>query len=413
VSAGVIRSPYLVSLFFLAAVAAMGAELSHEVVRGARLSHELERSQHELHDSDARLRRIVDSAMDAIISLDESLRIVQFNAAAETMYRTSASDMLGQPVDRLIPDRLRERYRALIRDVGESRGRTDGGPRQVTGLRADGQEFPVEASVATNTTQRGMEITMILRDLTEQQRVKLEAQEARQDMAHLSRVALLNELSGSLAHELNQPLGAILNNAEAMRRLLGREDHDPDEMRQILEDIIADDKRAGEVIKRLRSLLRKGELQAIALELRDVVTQVLRVVHDDLAWRGVTVHTEFADDGARVMGDPIQLQQVMLNLLVNAGDAMADMPEEERMLTVRTERSEDGSVSVSVSDRGGGIPEDSLDEVFQPFYTTKARGLGMGLAVSHTIVEAHGGRLWAENNPDAGAALRFTLPMSK
>ena len=230
------------------------------------------------------------------------------------------------------------------------------------------------------------------------------------ELAHLSRVTMLGELSGSMAHELNQPLAAILSNAQAGLRFLARGDADLTEVREILQDIVDQDKRAGEVIRRLRALLKKGEVHRQPLDVNDIAQEVLTLVESDLVNHGVTTSTDLAADLPMVTGDRVQLEQVLLNLVMNASDAMSSKPAGDRRLTVRTERSREDGVCVSVSDRGTGMAPDAEARVFEPFFTTKPQGLGLGLSVCRTIITAHGGTLSAANNPDEGATFGFTLP---
>jgi signal transduction histidine kinase/ligand-binding sensor domain-containing protein len=231
----------------------------------------------------------------------------------------------------------------------------------------------------------------------------------RNEMAHLSRVAMLGELSGSMAHELNQPLAAILGNAQAARRMLERGPVEQSELCEILTDIIDQDKRAGEIITRLRLLLKKGEVNRQMLDMNELVGDVLRLLAANLSSQNVTVRTDLETGLPPVNGDRVQLQQVLLNLLMNAAESVAGGPDGERSITVRTRRFNGESVRTSVIDRGGGIAADRLESVFEPYFTTKSRGLGLGLAVCRTIVTAHGGTLTAANNPDRGAAFHVTL----
>ncbi|EPX55568.1 hypothetical protein D187_009179 [Cystobacter fuscus DSM 2262] len=251
-------------------------------------------------------------------------------------------------------------------------------------------------------------------ELLERQRLeKLAEMEARRNLdqlAHVSRVAALGELAASLAHELNQPLAAILSNAQAARRLLNTTPAQLDEVREALGDIISDDKRAGEVIHRMRALLKRGEPRQELHSLNDLVREVARLLTNDMHLRGVTLQLALAPSLPAVQGDGIQLQQVVLNLLLNALDAMADVPAGQRQLQVRTASPGPGRVELSVQDSGGGIEPSRLALVFEPFYSTKENGLGMGLSISRSIVEAHGGRLQAESPPGQGALLRFVLP---
>jgi C4-dicarboxylate-specific signal transduction histidine kinase len=246
-------------------------------------------------------------------------------------------------------------------------------------------------------------------DITARKQAELEVQQQRNELAHLSRVTMLGELSGSLAHELNQPLTAILSNAQAALRFLAHENADLNEVREILSDIVNEDKRAGEVIRRLRLLLKKGEVQHQPLDVNEVVMEVLKLVRSDLVNQGVTMHTNLAPDLPVLQGDRVQLQQVLLNLVMNACDAMATTARDDRQIILRTDLSEASAVRISVADCGDGIAPDKLDQVFEPFVTSKSHGMGLGLAVCRTIITAHGGRLWASNNPQRGATFHFTL----
>ena len=249
-------------------------------------------------------------------------------------------------------------------------------------------------------------------DITERKQTELEIAQQRNELAHLSRVTMLGELSGSLAHELNQPLTAILSNAQAAQRFLARDDVDFDNLREILQDIVAEDKRAGEIIHRLRLLLKKGEVQQQTLDVNEVVQEVLNLVRSDLVNHGVAAHLELASGLPAARADRVQIQQVLLNLVMNACDAMTGVPAGDRKLIVRTALAEGNGVCISIADRGTGIAPDNLEKVFEPFFTTKAHGMGLGLSVCRTIVSAHGGKLSATNNPNQGATFQVTLPVA-
>ena len=248
-------------------------------------------------------------------------------------------------------------------------------------------------------------------DITRRKQAELEAACHRNEMAHLSRVTMLGELSGSIAHELTQPLSAILSNAQAAQRVLASGDANLAELRQILDEVVSEDKRASEVIRRLRLWLKKGEVQQHSLRINKVVRDVLNLIRTDLINQKVTVDCKLAPNLPTVTGDPVQLQQVLVNLVVNACDAMADCDAPERRLLIRT-GIENGNraVIVSVTDRGSSIPEDKMEQIFEPFFTTKAKGMGLGLAVCRTIIAAHRGKLWVTNNTDRGATFHFSLP---
>jgi C4-dicarboxylate-specific signal transduction histidine kinase len=225
-------------------------------------------------------------------------------------------------------------------------------------------------------------------------------------------VTTLGELSGSIAHELSLPLSAILSNAQAAQRILANGNEELAEVREILDEIVSEDKHAGEIIDRLRLWLQKGEVKQHSLCINKVVHDVLKLVRIDLINQKVVADTRLAGNLPTVTGDPVQLQQVLLNLVANACDAMADCDRPERRLLIRT-GIENGSsaVIVSVTDQGSSIPGEKVEQVFEPFFTTKAKGMGLGLSVCRTIIAAHRGKLWATNNADRGATFQFTLPV--
>jgi C4-dicarboxylate-specific signal transduction histidine kinase len=247
-------------------------------------------------------------------------------------------------------------------------------------------------------------------DVTRRKRAELEVQKQREELTHLTRVNMLGELSGALAHELNQPLTAILSNAQAAQRFLEQDNMDLQEVREILADIVEEDKRAGEVIGRLRLLLKKGEIHHVPVDVNEIVMDAMKLVRNDLLNQCVQVETTLASNPPLVQGDKVQLQQVLLNLIMNACDAMSGIPPVERRVHISTEAVEDDGVRVSICDRGRGIPAADLEQIFTPFMTTKPHGMGLGLAVCRTIITAHGGQIWASDNPDRGACVRFTLP---
>jgi signal transduction histidine kinase len=246
------------------------------------------------------------------------------------------------------------------------------------------------------------------KDIVAQQRAELEAKENRAQLTHLTRVALLGQLSGALAHELNQPLTAILSNAQAALHFLKADRIDPAELREILDDIVAEDQRAGQVIHRLRALFKRGETELQLLQVNDLVRESLDLAHGDLVTRNVAVATELSPYVPMVRGDRVQMQQVLLNLLVNACEAMG--PGGARHVTIATYATDDDAVQISVTDRGPGIPAEQEPRLFEPFFTTKPQGLGLGLSISRSIVTAHGGRLWATNNAGPGATFHIVLP---
>jgi C4-dicarboxylate-specific signal transduction histidine kinase len=243
--------------------------------------------------------------------------------------------------------------------------------------------------------------------------MEVDTQRLRQELAHVTRVAGMGELAASLAHELNQPLTAILSNAQAAQNYLACDSANLKEVREILADIVTEDKRASQIIRGLRSLLKRdpeGPSASEVNEMNEVVLEVLKLMRSDFLNHGVTVHTELASGLPVVRGDRVQLQQVLINLLMNACDAMAQVPPADRQVRLSTGIDVGGGVYLSVADRGPGIPPDKLESIFEPFYTNKPSGMGLGLAVCRTIVAAHSGRLWATNSGEGGATFHLTLP---
>jgi signal transduction histidine kinase len=234
----------------------------------------------------------------------------------------------------------------------------------------------------------------------------------RREIEHVGRVSMMGQLASALAHEINQPLGAILRNAEAAEIFLQNPSPDLDEIRAILADIRKDDQRAGAVIDRMRELLKRNKLDTQPVEVINLVSDVFALVQADAVARRLKLETNVPLDLPPVRGDRVHLQQVLLNLILNGLDALNRTSAENRLVRVSARLHETHSIEIAVSDTGHGIPVGKLQQVFDPFFTTKSNGMGMGLPISRTIIEAHSGRLWAENNIEGGAVFRFTLPIA-
>lgn len=364
----------------------------------------------ERKSAEDRFRVMVRTAPAAILIFDETGTVVLWNAKAEALFDYAPGEFAGINIDRLLPGRFgigheqpqpMPEAEALMTDVGD--------PLELAGCRKDGSELVLQVSL--NPVPIGSELLVfaMMTDLTETTRLKSESALQRDELAHLSRVALLSELSGSLAHELNQPLTAILANAQAAARFLDRDPPDIDEVRSGLRSIVESDKRAGDVIRKIRALLRKDSTDFRFLSVNEVVTDVLAIIRSDLLNKNIETVVDLADGVPAICGDAVQLQQVLLNLIINASDAMRDS--KERRITLRTEITSPCQLVISVSDTGRGIPDKSIDAVFAPFFTTKPEGLGLGLAVCGTIISAHHGTLWAANNAGVGATVSFSLPV--
>jgi len=268
---------------------------------------------------------------------------------------------------------------------------------------------PVE--LALSPVESGLVLASVS-DITERLLSEHESAEQRNELAHLSRVAMIGEMSSSLAHELNQPLTAILSNALAALRFMKQDPFDIEEGRESLVHIVENDKRAGEVIRRLRAMLRKERVPHNRLDINDVVQDGMRLVASDMLNRNVAVSLALAPDLPAIDGDRVQLQQVLLNLAINACDSMNHLAS-DRVLAIQTARAGQAGVQVSVTDVGRGIPPAELERIFEPFVTDKPEGMGLGLPVCQSIIQAHGGKLWATNNPERGATMHFVLPLAE
>jgi len=274
-------------------------------------------------------------------------------------------------------------------------------------FRKDGSRVPVLVGAAA--LERQDEGVSFVLDLTERKRAQEALQEARAELEHVTRVTTVGALTAAIAHEINQPIAATVTNAGASLRWLAAQPPNLREVRQALGRIIKDGSRAGEVINRVRALVKKVPPRRERLDINQVVVEVISLIRGELQRNRVELHTHLAGDLPEVPGDRVQLQQIILNLILNAVEAMSGLADRPRELAVRSGAS-DSDVSVEVRDSGSGLDAESIDRLFDSFYTTKPNGMGMGLAISRSIVEAHGGRLWATPNEPHGAVFRFTLP---
>jgi two-component system sensor kinase FixL len=405
---GVIHWPMTGSLFYLAVIAAMGYELSRDVLRAAQLDREL-------GESERRMSEAAEAANLGTWFRDLSRNEIWANDRWRRLFGFAESDRLD--FDRFLQRLHPDDREALPQALGKA---MEGGGGYETEYRvvlpnAGVRWIASRGSVEFNSGGKPVRVRGVTMDITRRRLAELEAESHRNQVAHLLRVASIGELSSALAHELNQPLAAILSNAQAAQRFLAQDPSDLAEIREILRDIVADDQRAAEVIRRLRTLLRNGGVQPQPLDVNNLMQDVLELMHGDLMARAVSVVTEFAAGSPKTWGDRVQLQQVLINLVLNAGDAMSRSAVGARALTLGSRRGDGNVIRISVADTGGGFPSGDEEKIFQPYHTTKAAGLGLGLSLSRSIVVAHGGRLWAENRPAAanhecGASFHFTLP---
>jgi len=394
------------AMYFIEPRAPRDDELS--LIEGAadvvRIAIEQHRAQQALRQSEARNRAILSAIPDWMFLTTVEGVFVDYHAKDVSQLYAHPSAFLGKNIKDVMPAPVSER---LLQAA--ARARTAEEPETVEyALSVDGAERFYEACVVRCDSDK---VLSIVRDVTEQKSAKMEAEAQLLQLAHLSRVAVLGELTGALAHELSQPVTAVLSNAQAARAFVDREPIDVPELRDIIDDIITDNRRAGAVIYWLRGYLRKQASVLQPVSLNDVVREVVDLAHSEIITRSVTVTSTLAPGTSSVLGDRVQLQQVVLNLLLNACDAMRETPLSQRHLVLTT-AVEAGFVQLAVTDRGTGIPANQLDHVFEPFVTFREQGLGLGLAISRSIVRAHNGSIQAENNVDGGATFRCFLPLA-
>ncbi|WP_165848137.1 PAS domain-containing sensor histidine kinase [Paraburkholderia lacunae] len=343
----------------------------------------------------------------AILMLGERGLILMTNPQAATLFGYEAGELIGKSIELLVHDLRIDNPSAIGASPVASRHALDMARlHELSARRKDGTEFRVEIGLNPfRFDGNGVTLAFVI-DRTD----RYELHRNRQELAHLTRVSTMGQLASSLAHELNQPLTAILSNVQAAQRFMAADPIDLNELREILNDIVQDDYRASEVIRRIRAVVKKGDLEVASLDLAGVIRDVVLLVHSDAIVRGMRVTLDVDDTLPPVRGDKVQLQQVVLNLLLNAFDAMNDVPPADRRVSVTLTRQGNDMACIAVRDRGHGLTADKLDKIFKPFFTSKPQGLGLGLSISRSIIDMHRGRLWAENNVDRGATFYVALP---
>lgn len=359
----------------------------------------------------ALLRSVLETVPDAMVVIDRQGVILLFSAAAERLFGYTADEVRGQNVNLLMPSPYREAHDSyLARYLATGERRIIGIGRVVVGLRKDGGTFPMELSVGEVKHRGQLLFTGFVRDLTERQRNEARLQELQHELLHASRLRSMGQMAAALAHELNQPLTATANYVKAAQRLLDAPNADPARLRQALGLAAQQMLRSGEIIRRLRGFVARGEVERQPEPVAKLIEEASALALVGAKELGVRV-TLGLNAGMQVVEvDRVQIQQVLLNLIRNAIEAMEAVPRRE--LVISTELLGD-MVEVRVADTGPGVTEQVQERLFQPFVTTKADGMGVGLSVCRTIVEAHGGRLIMEPNPAGGSVFRFTIPIAR
>lgn len=356
------------------------------------------------------LASILASVPDGMVVIDEYGKVLAFSQAAEALFGFTAEEVIGQPVNMLMAGRDKvnhDNYLGNYLRTGERQ--IIGKGRVVIASRADGTQFPIDLKIGEARIGDHFLFTAFIRDLTEQQRSELRMQEMQSELVHFSRLSAVGTMASALAHELNQPLTAVANYLEASRDLLDSPDPEmKDILREALTEAARQAVRAGEIVRKLRSYVSRGEVDARPLSLGPLLADAIALskLSRDLA--DIPIKLDQEEDADHVMGDPIQIQQVLINLIRNAMDALSNT--QEARITLRVYAAEEpGFVAIEVCDNGPGLTDELRENIFKPFATTKSQGMGLGLSICQTIVEAHGGIIRANTPPEGGTCFRFTL----
>lgn len=379
--------------------------------RGVVLSiDEQKRAEVDLRAREAHLQSILDTVPEAMVVIDEAGLIHSFSAAAERLFGYAAAEAVGENVRILMPEPMRGEHDGYLDRYRRTRERRIiGTNRVVTGQRRDGSTFPMELAIGEMRSGEQVYFTGFINDLTERQHTQARLQELQSELVHVSRLSAMGEMASTLAHELNQPLGAIANYAKGCRRMLdGADPAAIPRVKDVLDKTAEQALRAGQIIRRLREFVARGETEKRVEPVARLIEEASALALVGAREQGVTARVALAPNTNSVLADRVQVQQVLVNLMRNAREAMHHS--EQRELTIEARPVSPDFTEITVSDTGPGIAEEVAERLFQPFVTTKHSGMGVGLSICRTIVEAHGGRLWVERNDAGGATFRLTLP---
>jgi len=362
-----------------------------------------------------RFRRVFESAPNGMVMTDEDGRIMLTNRQMEALFGYDREELIGQPIELLVPERLHESHRAHREKFrSERRPRMMGVNQDLYGRRKDGREFPVEIGLSPLESEEGRLVLAAVADVTARKEAENEAKRRLDDLAHVSRVASIGEMAAGLAHEINQPLTAIVSYADACRLMLESGREQKEVLLSSLEEISRQGERAGDIIHRLREFVTRGKLDRHPVNVNELVHDVLDMLGYELRNHDVDVQLELAQSLPLVEADKVQIEQVIFNLVRNAIEAMESSEPGNRRLTIGTgnAQGDEPAIEMFVRDTGEGISSEAGERLFDAFYSTKRNGMGLGLSITRTIVNAHGGRIWASTEKDRGTTLRFSLPRS-
>lgn len=375
---------------------------------------ETEAAASELARREAHLRSILETVPDAMIVINEAGLIRDFSPAAERMFGWQAAEVAGRNVNLLMPDPYRSAHDGYLqRYYRTGERRIIGQGRVVVGERRDGSTFPLELAVGEMQAAGQRHFTGFIRDLTERQQAEARLQELQSELVHVSRLTALGEMASALAHEINQPLSAIANFLKGSRMLLERGEVPHARVAEAVERAATEALRAGEIIRRLRDFVARGETERSIESLPKLVEEASALALVGAKEHGIRVQYSFSQEVDRVLADKVQIQQVVLNLVRNAVDSMVEAASPVRHLTIAIQPVEADMARVTVTDTGPGIDPAVAGKLFQPFITTKRTGMGVGLSISRTIVEVHGGRIWAGEAPGGGGGAQFGFTLQR
>jgi two-component system sensor kinase FixL len=354
---------------------------------------------------------LLDAAVDAIIVIDHKGRIETFNSAAENMFGFSAQEVFGKNISLLMPEPYKSKHDGYLRtylDTGNAK--IIGIGREARARRKSGTVFPIVLSVGEVPNKNVPKFVGLIRDITARKRSEEEIHQTRERLAQFGRLSTLGEMAASLAHELNQPLTAIATYMQACQRLIESGQSDDDEILAILKKCDSQAQRAGEVIRRLRQFVKKRELGRRETNCDDIMHDLAALAEVDARDNRIPLTIDVAGGLPNVMVDTVQIQQVILNLIRNGIDAMMDTDHVDEGISVSVDKFKKDQVKITVTDHGSGMTKEAEENIFQPFFTTKSSGMGLGLAICRSIIESHGGVLSFDKNPSGGTTFYFTLP---